>query len=101
MVEKRGVFIVAGLGLAGLGIYLVTRKKVAGEIPLNAGWNAVTYTGKRQIASVAMQSIVDYLIIAYYYDPFAGIWQQIASDTMLEPDMAINIQVAQDCIWRF
>lgn len=71
------------------------------EIQLSAGWNEVTYTGKEQTAGIAFQSIIEYLTISYYYDPFAGEWVGITYDTVLETGMQVNIKVSQDCIWEF
>lgn len=70
-------------------------------IALKAGWNEVTYTGAGKKAGIAMQSIADYLEIAYYYDALAGQWKQVVYDTMLEPEMKLNIKVSQDCTWTF
>lgn len=82
-----------------LGIYWPWYKLA--EILLTAGWNEVTYTGDKKKAGVAMHSIADYLVIAYYYDAFAGAWKLIVYDTMLEPGMVVNIKVSQDCTWTF
>lgn len=71
------------------------------EIQLTAGWNEVTYTGDRRKAGIALQSIAGYLEIAYYYDALAGQWKQVVYDTMLEPEMKLNIKVSQDCTWTF
>lgn len=95
----RTAAIIVGVGLVVGGIALLARKKV--EIPLSAGWNKVTYTGRKQIAGVAFESISEYLVIAYYYDIFQDNWIQITYDTMLETDMALSIDVSQDCIWRY
>lgn len=99
-----GKIIAIGAGIVGaIGalIYFASRVKAVPPIALSAGWNDVTYTGKKQIAGVAMQSIVDYLEVAYYYDPFAGIWVGILYDTILEPGMVLSIKVSEDCIWTF
>lgn len=95
---------VAG-GLFGLAVVMTVYGLLAWvpprEIALSAGWNEVTYTGKRQIAGAAMQSIWDYVEIADYYDPFQEIWVEILYDTELEPDMLLRIKVTDDCIWTF
>jgi len=80
---------------------LCTVVAAGGQIALTAGWNEVTYTGVRQTAGVAMQSIASYLEVAYYYDAFQGIWVQIEYSTILEPGMTLNIKVSQDCVWTF
>jgi len=100
--DRTPLLVLGGLGLAALGIFLLTRgKEAVKEIPLSAGWNEVTYTGSRKKAGIAMQSIMDYLEIAYYYDAFSGTWQQVTYDTVLEPGMLLNLKVSQDCVWRF
>jgi len=101
MAQTKGMATVLGLGLVGLGIYLFTRKKEVGGIPLSAGWNEVAYTGGTQVAGVAMQSITKYLEVAYYYDPFAGIWTLIVYETVLKSGMILNLKVSQDCAWTF
>jgi len=101
MAQTKGIFTVLGLGVAGLGVYLLTRKATAAQIALYSGWNEVTYTGKTQIAGVAMQSITEYVEVAYYYDQFDEIWKQILYETVLESGMNLNIKVSQDCVWTF
>lgn len=100
---KDGKKVAIGLGVAAIAgvIFLLIRKAEAAEILLYTGWNEVTYTGKNQIAGVAMESISPYLEVAYYYDAFAGIWKQILYDTLLESGMVVSIKVTQDSIWRF
>ena len=103
--KKETVGLAIAGGLAGLALLLtifglVTRVSPT-EIALSAGWNEVTYTGKRQIAGVAMQSIWDYVEIAYYYDPLQESWVEILFDTELEPGMLISIKVTEACIWMF
>lgn len=98
--------VIAILGVAILAVFLLSKRAVAAEeieieIPLTAGWNEVTYTGKKQKAGIAMQSIAEHLIIAYYYDPFAIRWVSITYDTTLEPGMVVNIKVSEDVIWRY
>ena len=92
-------------GLAGLVVVLTVCGLLARVAPkemgLTAGWNEVTYTGKRQIAGAAMQSIWDYVEIAYYYDPFQESWVEILFDTELEPGMLISIKVTEACTWIF
>ena len=102
-VTTIGLAVAAGLTglvvvLAGYGLLAWVSPT---EIALSAGWNEVTYTGKRQIAGVAMQSIWDYVEIAYYYDPFQESWVEILFDTELEPGMLISIKVTEACIWIF
>ena len=97
--DGRNIAIASGLAAVAIGAFWLLKKP--GGIPLQEGWNEVTYTGKSQIAGVAMQSIIDYMVISYYYDPFAGIWIGIVYDTIFEPGMVLNIKVSEDCVWSF
>ncbi len=97
------IVIPIGLGVVMLGVLgiLSLAGAALGRIALSAGWNDVTYTGPRQAAGVAMQSIIDYWQIALYYDPVQEAWVQILYETMLEPGMSLSIKVSEDCIWTF
>lgn len=98
-----GLAVAAGLtGLVVvLAAYGLLTQVLPREIALSAGWNEVTYTGKRQIAGAAMQSIEDYVEIASYYDQLQEIWVEILYDTELEPGVLISIKVTEACIWIF
>jgi len=71
------------------------------EITLSAGSNTVTYTGRRQKASEAFASIVNYLVIAYHLNVESQSWEQVLTDTIMVPGDTYNINVSQDCVWRF
>lgn len=76
-----------------------TPMPTAEGVQLTAGWNEVTYTGERQTAGVAFESIKDYWVIVYHYNEATGAWEQILNSTILEPGMTLSINVTQDCIW--
>lgn len=71
------------------------------EIALSAGWNTVTYTGERQTAGKAFESIMNYLVIAYHWNADAQDWNQMVTNTMMIPNDVYNIKVSQNCVWRF
>lgn len=103
-ITKGAVTIALGIGLAsviGALIYNLTRAKAPQAVALSAGWNEITYIGERKGAGIAMQSITNYLEIAYYYDQFTGEWIQVVYDTILEQGMVLTIKVSDDCIWTF
>jgi len=103
-ITKGAVTIALGIGLAsiiGALIYASTRAEAAPAVALSAGWNEIIYIGERKGAGIAMQSITNYLEIAYYYDQFAGEWIQVVYDTILEQGMVLTIKVSDDCIWTF
>jgi len=98
MAGDKRVAIIGGLAAIGVGTFLLLKKR---GISLESGWNEVTYTGSKKKAGIAMQSIEDFLEIAYYYDAFQGIWIQVVYDTILEPGQELNIKVTEDCVWTF
>jgi len=85
----------------GIAFYFVSKVAAAGSIALNAGANLVTYTGKDQYAGDAFASIIDYLVIAYYWDPDTEEWEQVTAGTMLVNGEEYSITVSGDCIWTF
>lgn len=102
MAEDRKIAIGIGLTaiIAGL-IYATKAKEVLQEIPLSAGSNRVIYTGKEQLASDALASIMDYLVIALYWNPDVQYWEQVMGDTVMVPNGLYSIKVSEDCIWVF
>jgi hypothetical protein len=91
--------VLALLFLAGgtAGIVVAITQLSGNKVKLQAGWNTVTYRGKEQPAPDAFVSIIDYLVIAYYWD--GEYWQQVTGDTIMVPGGEYNIQVSQDCTW--
>ncbi len=75
---------------------------VSPGIALKAGMNQVVYTGQRQNAKTAFQSIINYITIVYYY--INGEWKQMTGDFSgydLIPNLNLAIGVSQDCIWTY
>ncbi len=93
---KLGVMLITAVaGLGGL-LYLATKPiQAANEIPLEAGWNEVTYTGSTEKAGIAFQSIAEYLEIAMV----SGV--ELLYDSILETGMVVNIKVTEACTWKF
>lgn len=93
--------ILALLFLAGgaAGYVLAVKHFSGNKVELQTGWNTVTYKGKEQTGVKAFASIVDYLVIAYFWD--GENWQQVTGDTLMVPGGEYNIQVTQDCTWVF
>jgi len=82
-------------------LYFITKVAAAGSMALAAGANLVTYTGKDQYAGDAFASIIDYLVIAYYWNPDTEEWEQVAADTILVNGEEYSITVSDDCVWTF
>ena len=104
MAKKMGTRTTIALVAAIAILIYLSKRGQAGAIQLRTGWNEVTYTGKTQLAGVAMQSIRPYIAMAYYFDHFDELdpWKPILYDsTVLWSGMGINIKVTQDCTWTF
>lgn len=104
MANKGVVAVIVGaaLGLAGLVTYLVTRPaEAAASVPLKAGYNQVTYTGKNQTAADAFKSISAYLLVVYQWNPIMQRWDQKVGTDILVSDMILSVNVNRDCTWTY
>lgn len=73
---------------------------------LGAGDNNIGYLGRTLPCAECFASIVDYLVIVWYYDAATGTWSSWvpvwAGDLLtIEYGKAYWVEVTQDCIWRY
>jgi len=95
----KSVLALLFLAAGTTGYVLVAKHFSGNKINLQAGWNAITYKGKEQSAIEAFASIIDYLVIAYYWD--GETWHQVSGETMMVQGGEYNINVSRACTWEF
>ena len=76
-------------------------EETQGGVSLEEGWNYVTYQGEEKAAGVMFESIEEYFVFAYYWDPLQNLWLQITYDVVAVPGMKISVQVSEACFWEW
>lgn len=100
--KKKKVLLGRGVvGLAIVGIILLTKKAAARSVELKEGWNEVKYEGPSQKVEEAVKSIETYLITVYYWSGLYNQWMQLVRGSWVEPNMLLNIEVREDCTWTY
>jgi len=89
-----GLAVVGGCALIGYGGYKLFVKPA---IELKEGGNYVTYVGPVVRAETALVTILDYIVLIYYYDEETEAWYPVSLATLMRPGKHYEISVSQDC----